>query len=414
MRKDRAFKIRFKQYLKDMFSDIAKSDGGFYKYFHPDAKNKRNFAQKEYFTKNFTSVQRLFPNDPMAYYKMHALTNAIFGRMLKDFHDKYHRLYLPKKVGENKYEFTYEQDVVLTRLTDSLIEEADVKESEVAATPEREEQRLQTQKVQALKDLEQRLQKSGFIIQKEGLRINEETGLIEGQVQNKNGEILNLEFDPELQNKRNPGFIMFSEPNTGLKFLISNTEPSLYLAAKFGIDEMTKHEQEMPKKTEVQKTDSLSSNKEHNQGINKKVKVGTIAETDIKFDTGALLPSISQEETVQMRGSPRTNKRTTIKKHRNITHMAEPAAPTSSVATEEGEQSARHTRYTEEDLHRKEYLKQQMSQEEQEQAEQEEKQMQKKRQQKKKKGAGLAALITGGVATGVIGTAGYISILQQF
>lgn len=409
MQKSRAFKIRFKQYLMDMFSDIAKSDGGFYKYFHPDAKNKKNFAQKDYFKKNFVNVQQLFQNDPMAYYKMNALTNAIFGRMLKDFHDKYYRLYLPQKVGENNYQFTAEQDVVLTRLTDSLIEDADVKEQNVADTPEKEEKRLQTQKFQALKDLEQRLQKSGFIIPKGGLKIDEETGLIEGQVQNENGEILNLEFDPETQDERNPGFIVFSKPNTELRFSITNTEPNLYLVVKFEAEEMANRETKESAQ-ELQVSDTTRYNTpSYKKGTNEEARIGAIAETEVKLNTDALIPSIKIEETVQV-------PKRLVKKYKQVTLAAAPitqmAAPMEpqQVKTETKKQ---FNRYTEEDLRRKEYLKQQMSEEERERDEKET-QVKKQRQQKKKKGMGVATLITGGAATGILGTAGYITQFLDF
>jgi hypothetical protein len=174
--------LKFKNYLKDLFVEVAKSEQSPHAYFAPDAQNKENFVTKtdSITQKYFDSIDDLFDAKDARADKSKLFTNAIFHRATKDMYDGNFHLYMPKKSGDD-FVFSKQQEEVFGHLASSIL-------GTLAAQEELKD---------PISETIENLKKSGFT-NTENLKYNEETGLIEGKVTNKNEEEVEIAVDPSM------------------------------------------------------------------------------------------------------------------------------------------------------------------------------------------------------------------------
>jgi len=220
-------KIRFTRFLEDMFVHVRGSGKDFYTYFDPNQGNKDRFSQDHteyaFLREHLPELEGLYP----------LITDVVFSRMMKDFHDNNFIHYMPREVNENQYEYDYQTREILSLLADNLLTNmSEQKESFIAKqaeSPNSKNERL----AQSSQEIFDRLEKAGFQIVggSKGIAFDPAQGLIAGNVYTKSGDLLSMSVDPQ-----NKDFITFRDSSGG-RFLVENNEMELGATANLNAEQ---------------------------------------------------------------------------------------------------------------------------------------------------------------------------------
>lgn len=409
-------KIRFINFVRATLEDFADSGKSVTKFFRPNAKNKDLFRTKSYMIGNLGREARP---------EFGLITNYMFGRMFREFHLRRLHRYMPHKDGE-KSVFGKHTSKLVMLLGLNMFDE--IRAKELGATKEELEGKpSETQIRTSQSESQKRLQAAGFREDKGGMKYNSETGLIEGQVINKNGETLTALIDPS-----NPESIIFDGAN-GKEFLSLSDELNLKAVASLTLEErlMLSKELEIPEQltdlaqSQYQSQDGseTTQNSEFSFNLNlpqKGLQGLQISETQEWPGEESNEESKAEDENVAFKQN--------INKRNNPTKQVQRLSPSIQNSGEESLRIPQITgRYTERGLEdeqnrrREEQINantaqnktQQEKQQEMQAKKQEEDRQKQKKRTSKGSGMGKAGVAT---ATALAGTAliggGWIAILQ--
>ena len=214
---------RFTEFLQEIFRDIPKSGKSFYEYFKPEKGNKEAFKHGKY-KEYLYGKDSVVGIDEKADLKRELLIDTLFAQMLSDFHHGVAYLYLPNKEGN----FTNQQGTILFRLYQTLTSKIESKEADLRGRNEGENENAKLAKRNKLiLDITNKLKSSAKLEVVEELKLNENSGLIEGKVKNPNnpnGGVLEVEID-----QANPDLLLFKDESGGIAFITNNSEKDLKL-----------------------------------------------------------------------------------------------------------------------------------------------------------------------------------------
>jgi len=409
---------RFIKFVQATLEDFAGSGKSVTEFFHTNAKNKDLFRTKDYMIGNLGREARP---------EFGLITNYVFGRMFREFHLRRLHRYMPHKDGE-KLVFGKHTNKLVMLLALNMFDE--IRAKELGATKEEldgrpSEAQIRTSQLEAQK----RLQAAGFKFSgskaqgqnagENGMKYNSQTGLIEGQVINKNGETLTALIDPS-----NPESIIFDGAN-GKEFLSLSDEQNLKAVASLTIDERLRlsAELEIPGQLDLTQTQAQSQDLELSLGTKPQQKgfqgLEIFENQEWLGEEGGEI-GIEGEESAFKRTT--NNQNTPIKKGRMISPSLRQIEPITDIDqySQNDTQEERTGRYSEDKLKEKEekrILEQGKTPEEKRKMQaQNEEEKKKKAQKQNKKGsigskvAKAGLIFTGGALAVGTGTA----ILIQF